>query len=185
MKTCSICKETKTNHEFSKDRNTPDYLRDWCRKCGRTRPRKPGLSVPKDAIPRTCAGCKAAKPASDFYYNWKREEFTARCKPCHSEASKQLYAEKSKFRILQNDAYYRKQYGITLLEVEEMKQKANNQCQICSVDFDTKNRPRVDHCHSTGRVRGLLCHKCNVALGLLHDSADLLRKAADYVLKVD
>lgn len=181
MKTCNLCNQTKTNSEFSKDKNTPDYLRPWCRACGRTRPRNPQLKVPVDVIDRKCIGCEEVKEAKHFYYNWKREEFTSRCKPCHSDASRKLYADKSKFRVLQNDAYYRKQYGITLLEVEEMKQRCNNSCEICGILFATDNKPRVDHCHVTGRVRGLLCHKCNVAIGLLKDDASLMRKAAEYV----
>jgi hypothetical protein len=39
----------------------------------------------------------------------------------------------------------------------------------------------VDHCHDTGKVRRLLCHNCNRALGLFKDNSDILRKAADYV----
>lgn len=183
MKTCSVCNQTKTNFEFNKDRTSPDYMKPWCRPCGRTKPRKPHALVPKDAPDKKCIGCQEIKKASSFYYNWKQEEFTARCKPCHAESSRKLYANKSKFRVLQNDAYYRRHYGITLLEVEELKQKANHQCQICSSEFSEKNKPRVDHCHSTGKIRGLLCHKCNVALGLLQDSSKLLRKAASYVSK--
>ena len=183
MKTCNICNQTKTNHEFAKDKNNKDYLRDWCRACGRTRPRKPYLKVPQDAFPRTCIGCNETKEATHFYYNWKREQFTSRCKPCHAEASRKLHANKTKFRVLQNDAYYRRQYGITLLEVEELKIKSENKCAICTAEFSTDNKPRIDHCHKTEKIRGLLCHRCNVGIGLFGDSAELLRKAAKYVLK--
>ena len=53
MKTCNICNQTKTNHEFAKDKNNKDYLRDWCRACGRTRPRKPYLKVPQHVLDAT------------------------------------------------------------------------------------------------------------------------------------
>ena len=185
MKTCNICNITKTNAEFSRDRNSKDYMREWCRSCGKTKPKKPHLKVPKDAEPRSCVGCNETKEASQFYYNWKREQFTSRCKPCHAASSKKLYQDKSKFRVLQNDSYYRRQYGITLIEVQELKEQHNNQCAICSIEFTENAKPRVDHCHRTQKIRGLLCHKCNLGIGLFKDNPILLERAAQYVLKTN
>jgi hypothetical protein len=50
---------------------------------------------------------------------------------------------------------------------------------ICSINI--KNGYHVDHCHSTGKVRGLLCQKCNQAIGLLRESESLFFKAAEYI----
>jgi hypothetical protein len=53
-------------------------------------------------------------------------------------------------------------------------------CAICSKHQE--RRPlNVDHCHNTGTIRGLLCDKCNMAIGLLEDDATLLRKAQEYL----
>lgn len=72
-------------------------------------------------------------------------------------------------------------YGITLDDYNKLFEKQNGRCAICS---KTQERTlHVDHCHSSGRVRGLLCQKCNMAIGLLHDSADLLKKAVKYLNK--
>lgn len=56
-------------------------------------------------------------------------------------------------------------------------------CEICNRPFGPGKweGPRWDHNHRTGQFRGWLCHQCNVALGLLQDSPELLRKAANYV----
>lgn len=55
-------------------------------------------------------------------------------------------------------------------------------CAICkSPDPKGKGKFHVDHCHSTGRVRGLLCHACNLALGHMHDDPVRLREAALYL----
>jgi len=56
-------------------------------------------------------------------------------------------------------------------------------CKICGTDKPTGKWKvfAIDHCHITGIVRGLLCNECNRGIGLLRDSADLLRKAADYL----
>ena len=68
-------------------------------------------------------------------------------------------------------------YGITLKEYNDLLIKQDYKCSIC-----LKNKKLVvDHCHTTGKVRGLLCSKCNTGLGFFDDSVDLLRKAANHV----
>jgi hypothetical protein len=58
--------------------------------------------------------------------------------------------------------------------------KSGGVCDICSVKFKNKE-PYVDHCHSTGRVRGLLCNDCNVGLGRFKDNDTLLINAIKYL----
>ncbi len=60
-----------------------------------------------------------------------------------------------------------------------MVEKQNGLCKICNRPFDGVFY--IDHCHSTGFVRGLLCRTCNCGLGLFGDSVELLHSAADYV----
>lgn len=77
-------------------------------------------------------------------------------------------------------SYFSTRYGLTAEQVEEM---AAGGCQICGT-FEwggRHNRPNVDHCHTTGRVRGALCTQCNYGLGQFKDDPALLRKAADYL----
>ncbi len=66
-----------------------------------------------------------------------------------------------------------------------MWDKQNGQCVICSIDLDTRshsaNSVVVDHCHSSGKVRGLLCNECNRGLGYYHDNPVALRNAAKYI----
>lgn len=83
-------------------------------------------------------------------------------------------------------AKMQKNYGITLEEYAELVEKHAGACAICGGEgFELvkgqKNLLVIDHCHSTGKVRGLLCHNCNRGLGLFQDSVDNLRRAADYV----
>lgn len=74
-------------------------------------------------------------------------------------------------------------YGITPDTYEAMLTAQDNRCAIClSPQWPGKgNRPHVDHDHSTGKVRGLLCGKCNAALGHMDDDPTRLRAAAAYV----
>ena len=56
-------------------------------------------------------------------------------------------------------------------------------CAICTLPFEAKPKAiNVDHCHATGRVRGLLCSRCNLGIGMFRDSAQMLRRAAEYVM---
>lgn len=65
--------------------------------------------------------------------------------------------------------------GLTPEQIERIRLKQNNQCAIC----DTPNPTDLDHCHSSGKVRWLLCKHCNRGLGAFVDSPRLLRKAAE------
>lgn len=79
-----------------------------------------------------------------------------------------------------------KSVRITSEEYEEWYKKQNYRCAICSsfgCNRRTARKLCVDHCHKTGRVRGLLCHRCNTAIGLLDDSIDKLLKAIKYLHK--
>jgi len=82
--------------------------------------------------------------------------------------------------------YYKKQYGFSLEGALKLLEDQENLCAICrKVGFkmreDVKNPLNLDHCHSTGKVRGFLCHNCNRGLGLFQDSPEFLRAAALYL----
>jgi hypothetical protein len=84
------------------------------------------------------------------------------------------------------DNYYKNTYGSSLKEVESLLESQNNLCFICEeVGFKMNEHVHsplnVDHCHTTGVVRGLLCHNCNRALGLFKDSVDRLKRAISYL----
>lgn len=70
-------------------------------------------------------------------------------------------------------------YGITDQEFETMLTGQNNRCLICLSEFADK--PHVDHCHTTGRVRGILCYHCNVGLGHFKDDTQALQRAIEYL----
>jgi hypothetical protein len=86
-------------------------------------------------------------------------------------------------------AYYERIYGISEQRVRTMYEEQDHRCYICrSVGFLIGKNGHtellaVDHCHDTGKVRHLLCHNCNRALGLMQDNPSLLRSAAAYIEK--
>jgi len=82
--------------------------------------------------------------------------------------------------------YLQRNYGMTLKQYEELRQKQEGLCAICTGEgfimaSHHKMKLVVDHCHSRGHVRGLLCHNCNRALGLLKDSEETLQRALSYL----
>jgi hypothetical protein len=74
-----------------------------------------------------------------------------------------------------------RRYGITVDDYRNMAEEQNGRCAICN-DIPMRQLD-VDHCHNTGQVRELLCLHCNRGLGGFKDSADLVSRALDYLLK--
>lgn len=68
-------------------------------------------------------------------------------------------------------------YGLTKGQYEALIHDHGGQCAICH----STTTLVIDHCHETGDVRGLLCHRCNVAIGWMMDDPAKLRAAADYL----
>lgn len=79
-------------------------------------------------------------------------------------------------------SYYLKcKYNLTLEQYIQMLQDQNNSCKICYRINPTGYNWHVDHCHTTGKIRGLLCSKCNQGLGLFEDNIDVLKQAIKYL----
>jgi hypothetical protein len=73
-----------------------------------------------------------------------------------------------------------KRYGLLLHEYEQLLQEQKNKCAIC---LEKQNNWCIDHNHTTGKVRGLLCHKCNIALGFINDDPKRAQRAAKYLIR--
>jgi len=149
---------------------------------------------------KSCTGCKIEQPLTEFYL--KRGKPRAQCKTCHSNDFKKLYQENKerydinskKWRIANKDRMndYRIKYKYNLLieDYQNMINTQNNLCAICSnpetaIDnYEGKIKSlAIDHCHTTKKVRGLLCSRCNHALGLFKDNIENLKKAIEYLEK--
>ncbi|AFK13461.1 endonuclease VII [Yersinia phage YpP-G] len=114
-----------------------------------------------------------------------------KCKCCNlvfkPKSPAELYcSDRCKDRGIQT-AYLMRSYGITLDDYEEMLESQKGLCKICGTEGFAMN-PKVhkiklvvDHCHTKGNVRGLLCHNCNRALGLLKDNVKSLQAAIEYL----
>lgn len=96
--------------------------------------------------------------------------------------AKWLEANKDSAKETQRCCTLRKKYGITAAEFNSLLASQDNRCAICgSSESKSRGRMHVDHNHKTGAIRGILCQACNVTLGKMEDSPELLRKAAAYL----
>lgn len=111
-------------------------------------------SLCKDGYQNVCKSCKANQ--------WKQA----------AGKSPEKYATTRLKRI----------YGISIDQWNQLFIKQNGCCAICTRhQSEFKKKLFVDHDHQTGEVRGLLCHKCNVAIGLLQDDMEIINKASTYL----
>lgn len=94
--------------------------------------------------------------------------------------SRKRYATKNKNQIRNN--HIKSRYGITLEQYNEMFKLQEEKCLICNKHQNEFNKAfAIDHDHKTGKIRGLLCHKCNSGLGSFNDSIETLQHAIDYL----
>lgn len=134
---------------------------------------------------KKCTLCAIEKPLSEFYKRPETKDgLRTDCKECFSKRSKKNWAsksdeERSKINTKLRLKYY---YGLTVEEYLKLLKDQQNKCYICgALEGNPNKRLFVDHCHSSGKVRKLLCHHCNSGLGMFKDNPELLKKAADYL----
>lgn len=139
---------------------------------------------------KQCATCGEIKPLEDFPKAGSGERKRPHCKPCYNEKQAKYREENpDKIRALWRsaaDKYYDtdrrrnktlRAYGLTEQTYNEMFDAQGGKCAIC----DRAIKLVVDHCHKTGRVRGLLCNPCNISLGNFEDDSDRLLRAVEYL----
>lgn len=99
--------------------------------------------------------------------------------------SKQRYYQTPGYKLLQKKRHIKRKYNLSLEEVTALWTAQGNKCAICKIEKEkvsTNNGLHIDHCHTTGKVRGLLCGNCNRGLGMFEDSPELLQSAINYLL---
>lgn len=101
---------------------------------------------------------------------------------CSRRCRNQKNANSPQWNARQRDYKYRWNYGISLENYNELFDSQNGCCAICEIhQSDLGKSMHVDHDHKTGEIRGLLCQRCNQALGLFKDSPKIMLKAVEYV----
>ena len=135
---------------------------------------------------KICRTCHALKPLEEYHkQKTTKDGRESQCKTCRNEqiakTRKLRYSKSAKFRESKRSESLRKLYGITIDDYEEMFKRQGGVCAICRQPETGNIRMAVDHCHASGKVRGLLCKNCNTALGNLKDSIEILTNAITYL----
>lgn len=140
---------------------------------------------------KRCARCGVEKPLDEFHNKVESKDGKqSQCKLCNNKRVKEWQAanpkrhrENWKRHTLNRNSLVRKarEYNIDFEELQTLVNNANGFCEIC------KREPIkwlvVDHCHDTMLVRGILCERCNQALGLFADNPEYLENAIKYLSK--
>ncbi len=147
---------------------------------------------------KTCTKCKNNKKLTDFFKDKsKKDSLRPSCKQCSNEVNKRrpdrlekmkLWRVKNKEAVKHNDL--KTAFGIGLVEYNKMLLEQQDKCAICknpeTAFIKSLNKTKsfsVDHCHKTGRIRGLLCGKCNTALGLFKEDVSIMKLAINYLIQ--
>lgn len=161
----------------------------WCKRCAAN------LSIDKFTDGAIRRGWKYCRDCANF----RRREFFKNNPGARAAAKKsgdrwratragiesqirarKKYRQTDKYKNRQKREYRKSQYGITHKQYLEFREKHGGKCALCNEEFGA-GRICIDHCHATGKVRGIVHHKCNVILGMAGDNHAILRKAIVYL----
>lgn len=203
IKQCNRCGEHKLLSEFVTDGRASDGRGGRCKECHRIAciesATKNSDGVPTPFISKACITCGAIK-GIDGYMPRKgmRDGTRNECRKCLSARTmagrKRIESMLTPDQIKERRRAYRmanvsvsarasrkqalRGYGLTSESFESLLKEQDDKCAICSTHLVS---PQIDHCHSTGKVRGILCRKCNMGLGLFHDDVGSLQRAIAYL----
>jgi hypothetical protein len=171
MKTCPGCKLELENDKFGIHKNRYDGLQTYCKSCSKEKYEE------SRRVSRLKCYHKDPEKTKTRNREWNNKN-----KDKRRIQSKRYYL-KNKEKVHEWHMQY--SYGITRENREEILKSQNDSCAICGKPANNVDEFDVDHCHNTGTVRGLLCHKCNTGIGFFEDDPELLTKAIQYLVKPD
>ena len=135
-------------------------------------------------LSKQCSKCKEVKSLESFHKDERnKDKKRSNCITCDREASK-VWKEKNKKHIAEYNSHYKREYtyGLSKQAYLELLEAQDNKCAICNTDQSKLSRKLVvDHCHTSNKVRGLLCSHCNVGIGMLKENEDNLMAAIQYL----
>lgn len=169
MKTCTGCQLQLETSAFGKRAQSRDGLNARCKACLRN-------------CPKIRQYAKRYKQRNRALLNRKASEWKKRNpEKARAIAASWISRNRVRMKFLKFNINLRTKYGIDAEDWARMFNAQDGHCAICLLKLDGGFHTHVDHCHATGKVRGLLCHGCNTSLGHLLDSPTVLRSAITYL----
>lgn len=138
---------------------------------------------------KVCFTCKKRKSVKNFYRRTfiKKDGYDSNCKKCkdsHRNPEKEKIRMRKAYSAYKErirNTFIKRMYGITLEQYKEILISQKYKCKICKKKCPTGKALAIDHSHSTGKIRGLLCWRCNMGIGQFNDNVKLLVAAARYL----
>lgn len=187
-KVCASCGVEKPKTAFYSRKHSRCGVRPCCIECSKTGPGRWSKHVPPEE--KVCSICKKKLPFTSFHLRKHRPGRESRCGECKNENRNRYRKPDDHLRYyaaqkVKDPEFYRRgnlrKYGITIEQFDAMLESQGGVCAVCKGPALGKGRYHVDHDHDTGKIRGLLCHKCNVALGMVQDSREHLTRLIQYL----
>ena len=123
-----------------------------------------------------CPHCRQTKNRTEFYRSNASRGFHSWCKVCCRAAGRKRVRDPKKRR----QYTLKSRYGLSSADLTQLRLAQKNKCGLCAQPLQ-HNHFHIDHSHTTGEIRGLLCPRCNVAIGLFHDDPELIKAALCYL----
>ncbi len=183
-KKCAKCSKFKGLEDFSNSPKTKDGKRSSCIDCDRewliNWREKNKDNPPIYVESKKCGQCKEVKSREEFTLSHSsRDHLKSVCRSCSTDLHGE-WARRRKSKDISRRYHLRGKYG---LSEEVFKSKLEAQAGMCAIcEQDMKGKACVDHCHNTGKLRDLLCNKCNSLLGAL-EKPEFMTKAVRYLIK--
>lgn len=181
-KTCKKCGELRLFAEFHKDKHQSDGLTTQCKSCRRIK----ALEWRNANIDQARKNCREWEKKNQLHVATRMRQYRAEF-PSRTRATSSRSYQKHRIKRLHQRREY--VFGVTATEYQEMLDIQEGRCAICGDKEKSRtNGGRddraffIDHDHTTGLIRGLLCHFCNAGLGFFRDRVDILDSAIDYLL---
>lgn len=153
MKKCASCELEKEETLFHRKKGTRDGLHNYCKEC-------------------------TAQKNKEWVVN-NKERHKASCSSWYKN-------NKDKAKQRSTEWHYMTYYGISYSDFRSLAQDQDNKCKLCGIELSFSNHKKqngavLDHCHTTGKIRGVLCSGCNKGLGHFKDNIELFNKAILYL----
>lgn len=188
MRTCSKCEKRKAATQFYA--SSGNRCKACIKESEKLRSRRKRKKNPSDtrlvpeAPPGTkwCGKCKQFLSIAEFWTAGSGRPITSPCKACRYVVVRRNYERRRQELLLYARNYWLEdQYGITLAQYNTLHTRQNGVCALCGKPPKSKRRLSVDHCHETGKIRGLLCPPCNTSLGVLGDTPEAFKRVLAYL----
>lgn len=180
-KRCSKCLRILPVESFGADARRKDGYRPQCSPCGRAANRAHYEANKEAAYARTSAwkrspiGIQSSQAASRAWRAGNPDLVKARKRA-------EYQANREETIAMFRDMAFQRKYGISLAERDAMAEVQGHRCAICLThESELPKRLAVDHDHTSGAIRSLLCQACNLGLGFFRDAPELLERAAAYL----